>query len=63
MRRQDRHLFRGPCLQPVKIKIPYGETVLPRGGTFPIVSPQGQTIIIQYMDGTYAIPIGSADLR
>jgi hypothetical protein len=63
MRRQDRHLFRGPCLQPVKIKIPYGETVLPRGGKFQIVSGHDQTIIIQYMDGTYAIPIGSTDLR
>lgn len=50
-------------VQPVKIKIPYGETTLPRGGKFQIVSRQGQSVIIQYMDGTYAIPIGSTDLR
>lgn len=49
-------------LQPVKIKIPYGETTLPRGAKFPIVSRQGQTVIIQYMDGNYAIPIAFTDL-
>jgi hypothetical protein len=50
-------------VQPVKIKIPYGETVLPRGGKFQIVSRHGQTVIIRYMNGAYAIPIGSIDLR
>jgi hypothetical protein len=50
-------------LQPVKIKIPYGETVLPRGTRLPIVSRQGQTVVIQYMDGSYAIPISSTDLQ
>lgn len=50
-------------VQPVKIKIPYGETTLPRGAKFPIVSRQAQTVVIQYMDGTYSIPITSTDLR
>ena len=50
-------------MQPVKIKIPYGETVLPRGMKLPIVSRNAQTVIVKYMDGTQAIPIGSTDLR
>ena len=49
--------------QPVKIKIPYGETVLPRGMKLPIVSRNAQTVVVRYMDGTPAIPIASTDLR
>ena len=49
--------------QPVKIKIPYGETVLPRGAKLPVVSREGQSVIVRYLDGTYAIPLGSTDLR
>ncbi|MEY2480268.1 MAG: hypothetical protein QOI04_1195 [Verrucomicrobiota bacterium] len=48
--------------QPVKIKIPYGETVLPRGMKLPIISRNAQTVIVKYMDGTQAIPIESTDL-
>ena len=50
-------------LQPVKIKIPYGEAVLPRGTRLAIVSRQGQSVIVQYLDGTYAVPIASTDLQ
>ena len=50
-------------MQPVKIKIPYGETVLPRGMKLPIVSRNAQTVVVKYMDGTQAIPIASTDLR
>lgn len=50
-------------MQPVKIKIPYGETVLPRGLTLPIVSRDAQTVTVKYLDGTQTIPIASTDLR
>jgi hypothetical protein len=50
-------------LQPVKIKIPYGETTLPRGTKLPIVSRGGQNVVVRYMDGIYALPISSTDLR
>lgn len=50
-------------VQPVKIKIPYGETVLPRGAKLPFVSRDGQNVVVRYMDGNYAIPISSTDLR
>ena len=48
---------------PVKIKIPYGETVLPRGTKLPIVSRDATTVTVRYLEGTYAIPITSTDLR
>jgi hypothetical protein len=49
--------------QPVKIKIPYGETVLPRGMKLPIVSRNAQTVVVKYLDETPAIPISATDLR
>jgi hypothetical protein len=49
--------------QPVKIKILYGETVLQRGMQLPIVSQDATTVTVRYLDGTYAIPIASTDLR
>jgi hypothetical protein len=50
-------------IQPVRIKIPYGETVLPRGLKLPIISRDPQTVTVKYLDGTQAIPIASTDLR
>ena len=50
-------------LRAVKIKIPYGETVLQRGMRLPIVSRDETTVTVRYLDGTYAIPIASTDLR
>lgn len=50
-------------LRAVKIKIPYGETVLQRGMRLPIVSQDATTVTVRYLDGTYAIPIASTDLR
>lgn len=49
--------------QPVKIKIPYGETVLPRGAKLPVVSHGPVNVTVQYMGGTYVIPAASTDLR
>lgn len=50
-------------LRAVKIKIPYGETVLQRGMRLPIVSRDETTVTVRYLDGIYAIPIASTDLR
>ena len=49
--------------QPVRIKIPYGETVLPRGLKLTIVRREGQTVTVQYLGQTQVIPIASTDLR
>lgn len=50
-------------LRAVKIKIPYGETVLQRGMRLQVVSRDATTVTVRYLDSTYAIPIGSTDLR
>lgn len=50
-------------LRAVKIKIPYGETVLQRGMRLPVVSRDETTVTVRYLDGVYAIPIASTDLR
>jgi hypothetical protein len=50
-------------LRAVKIKIPYGETVLQRGMRLPVVSQDATTVTVRYLDGTYAIPIASTDMR
>lgn len=47
--------------QPVKIRIPYGETILARGTKLPVVSRNAQTVTVKYLDGTYPIPISSTD--
>jgi len=49
--------------QPVRIKIPYGETVLPRGLKLTIVSRNAQTVTVKYLGQTQVIPIASTDLR
>ena len=48
---------------PVKIKILYGETVIPRGTRLRVVSHDAQNVTVSYLDGTYAIPISSTDFR
>jgi len=49
--------------EPVKIKIPYGETVLPRGLKLPVVTRNAQTVTVQYLGQTQVVPIASTDLR
>jgi endonuclease/exonuclease/phosphatase family metal-dependent hydrolase len=49
--------------QPVKIQIPYGETVLPRGLKLAVLSRTAQTVTVKYLDGTQTIPIGATDLH
>jgi hypothetical protein len=48
---------------PVKIKILYGETVIPQGTRLRVLSHDAQTVTVSYLDGTYAIPISSTDFR
>ena len=50
-------------VQPVHIRIPYGETTLPRGAQLRVISRNAQTVTVDYMGGTYAIPLASTDLR
>ena len=47
-------------MRPVTIRIPYGETVLPRGLKLPVVSRSGQGINVQYMGKTQTIPADAA---
>ena len=47
--------------EPVKIKVLYGETVIPRGAKLRVVSHNGKTVTVHYLDGAYAIPITSTD--
>ena len=46
--------------QPVKIKIVYGETVLPAGMKLPVVSSDADFIRVNYMGEMHTIPIAAA---
>src|SRR5207249_6283595 len=46
--------------QPVKVKIAYGETVLPAGMKLPVVSSDATSIRIKYMGELQTIPIAAA---
>ncbi|HXM32203.1 MAG TPA: hypothetical protein VN921_01025 [Chthoniobacterales bacterium] len=48
---------------PVRIKMPYGETVIPRGAKLPVVSHDAKTVMVRYLNATYAIPIASTGFR
>jgi hypothetical protein len=50
-------------MTPVKIKILYGETMIPRGTRLRVGSRDAQTVTVSYLDGTYAIPISSTDFH
>jgi len=43
-------------LQPLKIKIPYGETVIPAGTSLPIVWQDATRVGVKYLDQVQAIP-------
>ncbi len=47
-------------MRPVTIRIPYGETVLPRGLKLQVISRSGQGINVQYMGKTQTIPADAA---
>jgi hypothetical protein len=46
--------------QPVKVKIAYGETVLPAGMKLPVVSSDATSIRVKYMGEVQTIPIAAA---
>ncbi len=50
-------------LQPVKVKIPYGETVLPRGTRVEVISRKGAVITVRYLGQDVLVPQASTDLR
>lgn len=50
-------------LRATKLKIPYGETVLPRGTRLPIISTDERTVTVEYLGQRYAIPKASTDMR
>jgi hypothetical protein len=49
--------------QPVKVKIAYGETVLPAGMKLPVVSSDATSIRIKYMGELQTIPIAAAQFE
>ncbi len=48
-------------MQPVKIKVRYGETVLPRGLKLPLIGRDAQSATVTYMGQKVAIPLSSID--
>lgn len=50
-------------IEPVKIQIPYGETILPRGLKLPVISRDAKTVTVKYLDGSHAIPTSATDLK
>ena len=46
--------------QPVKVKIAYGETVLPAGMKLPVVSSDATSVRVNYIGELQTIPIGAA---
>ncbi len=50
-------------LEPVKIKIPYGETVLPRGMQLKLLSRDAQSVTVRYMETTVRLPLKSVEIR
>ena len=49
--------------EPVKIKITYGEAVLPRGLKLPVLSRNGETVTVKYLQETPTIPVSATDLK
>jgi len=45
--------------QPVRIKIRYGETLLPRGLKLQVLARNEQTVTVKYLDETLTIPVSS----
>lgn len=48
--------------QPLKIKIPYGETILSPGTRLPIVSEDERTVTVEYLGQKYPLPKTATDL-
>ena len=50
-------------IQPLRIKITYGETVLPRGLKLAVLSRNGETVMVKYLEETLTIPVNATDLK
>src|SRR6266568_4379867 len=50
-------------LKPVRIKIPYGETVLPAGIRLEVVSRDGRVVRVTYMDSVQSLPIDALKIE
>jgi len=50
-------------VEAVRIKIQYGQTVLPPGLKLPLVSRNAQTVTVRYMGQAVTLPLQSTDLR
>ncbi len=50
-------------VEPTKVRISYGETVLPRGMKLPLVSRSAATVSLKYMGQTVVLPLQSTDVR
>jgi len=50
-------------VEPVKIKIPYGETILPRGMKLEIVQRDAQSVTLRYLGTDVKVPLLSTDLQ
>jgi hypothetical protein len=46
---------------PTKVKVPYGETVIPRGLQVEVVSTTESTVTIRYLGELYTIPISATN--
>jgi hypothetical protein len=50
-------------LEPIKVKIPYGETVLRRGIRVELISRTAQSVTVRYLGQDVVVPLSSTDLR
>ena len=49
--------------RPVSVKIPYGETIIPRGMKLEVVARDAHTVRVKYLGQLYDIPIEATDLQ
>ena len=47
----------------MKVKIPYGETVLPRGTKVEVIARNAQTVTVRYLGQDVIVPLPATDLR
>ena len=50
-------------IRPVRVKVPYGEAIIPRGMKLEVVSRDAHTVRVKYLGAQYDIPIDATDLQ
>ncbi len=50
-------------LVPTRVKIPYGETVLPRGTKLEVIAQDAQSVTLRYLGNPVRVPRASTDLK